>query len=73
MRTVFGAGRCRLAGYQLAAHDRHAARSVDAQPDLAPLDTNHRDANVVTDEKLFHELTSQHQHVCLPLGCVQVH
>ena len=57
---------------QLCANDLHVAGSVDSQPHLPSLEPDDRDADVVTDEQLFHELAGQHQHVCLPLQFAQV-
>jgi hypothetical protein len=39
---------------------------------LPSLEPDDRDANVVTDKKLFHQLAGQHQHICRPLKFAQV-
>jgi hypothetical protein len=52
---------------ELGANDRHVARGVDPQPHLPALEPDYRDADVVTYEKLFHQLPGQHQHVSLPV------
>jgi len=51
---------------QLGANDRHLPRGVDPQPHLSSLQADHGDADVITNEKFFHELPGQNEHVSRP-------
>ncbi len=53
-------------GNKLGPDHGHFPRGLDAQPDLSALQADHGHANVVSNEELFHQLPSQHQHDILP-------
>jgi hypothetical protein len=69
---IWSEPRCGPFRNEFGANDRYVAGSVDPQPHLASLEPDHRDADVVAYEELFHELPGQHQHVCLPIHYAQV-
>src|SRR5476651_535746 len=41
----------------------HIARRLDAQTDLAPIDVNDRDTDIVADENLLPEFPAEYEHV----------
>ena len=51
---------------QLRANDGYVARGVDAQAHLSALQADDGDADVIPDEKSFHQLPGQHEHELLP-------
>src|SRR5262249_53579121 len=48
---------------EFLAEDRHVTGGLDAEADLAAVDVHDGDADVVADDDLFAELTTEDQHV----------
>src|SRR5262245_60332205 len=44
----------------------HVARGLDAQANLAPIDVDHRNTDVLTDENLLAKLAAENQHCRYP-------
>ena len=53
-------------GNKLSPDHGHLPRGLDTQPDLPTLQADNGHTDVVSDEELFHQLPSQHQHDILP-------
>jgi hypothetical protein len=61
-------------GDQLGPDHRDFPRRLDAQPYLAGLDPDDRDADVIPYEQLLHQLAGQDEHVWIsPQGSLEVH
>ena len=55
---------------QLLTVDRHVSRRLDAQPDLAPVDVHHGDADIFADVNLLTQFAAQDQHVATLLRAI---
>jgi hypothetical protein len=61
-------------GDQLGPNHRDLPRRLDAQPYLAGLDPDDRDADVIPNEQLLHQFAGQDEHVWIsPQGSLEVH
>jgi hypothetical protein len=61
-------------GDQLGPDHGDLPRRLDAQPYLASLDPDDRDADVIPYEQLLHQLAGQDEHVWIsPQGSLEVH
>jgi hypothetical protein len=61
-------------GDQLGPDHGDLPRRLDAQPYLAGLDPDDRDADVIPNEQLLHQFAGQDEHVWIsPQGSLEVH